>query len=287
MRTFSIKELETFSSVKAHTIRTWEKRYAILNASRHNGIRVYSITDLKMLLNIALLVENGIRISELADLQSHDIEVKTNNLLTEQSRTNKAIYSLIVFMFTRDIETFESALDSCILTWGINETIDKVIIPFLEKTNILSYSDSSSEVHFVVTVVRKKLILGIENLRSETSKASALLFLPKGEHYDLLLLYLTYVVKQAGVRVLYLGTNIPADVLEHISKEKKPDYLFTYLSPKSAFTFDRFTSFLRVNLPKSRLFITSPLELVAPDHSQNNVSYINFKKVNEALSITP
>ena len=50
--TFSIKDLENFSGIKAHTIRIWEKRYGLLNPERTDtNIRFYSLESLKKLLN--------------------------------------------------------------------------------------------------------------------------------------------------------------------------------------------------------------------------------------------
>ena len=58
MRTqeFTIKDLESFSGIKAHTIRIWEQRYGLLNPDRTDtNIRKYTDKDLKALLNIGLL----------------------------------------------------------------------------------------------------------------------------------------------------------------------------------------------------------------------------------------
>ena len=66
---FSIKDLENLSGVKAHTIRAWEQRYALLNPNRSStNIRTYRGEDLKKLLNVALLLERGLKISKIAGL---------------------------------------------------------------------------------------------------------------------------------------------------------------------------------------------------------------------------
>ena len=54
---FSIKDLENLSGVKAHTIRIWEKRYNLLSPERtQTNIRRYSLLSLQKLLNITLNV---------------------------------------------------------------------------------------------------------------------------------------------------------------------------------------------------------------------------------------
>jgi DNA-binding transcriptional MerR regulator len=52
MADYKIKDLETLTGIKAHTIRMWEKRYGILNPERTDTqIRTYDDEDLTSLLN--------------------------------------------------------------------------------------------------------------------------------------------------------------------------------------------------------------------------------------------
>lgn len=37
MATYSIKQLEALSGIKAHTLRIWEKRYRLFEPSRSDG----------------------------------------------------------------------------------------------------------------------------------------------------------------------------------------------------------------------------------------------------------
>ena len=56
MGNYSIKELERLSGIKAHTLRIWEKRYNLFEPHRTDtNIRYYSDSDLKKLLNVAIL----------------------------------------------------------------------------------------------------------------------------------------------------------------------------------------------------------------------------------------
>jgi len=65
MSTFSIRDLEHLSGIKAHTIRIWEQRYELIKPKRtETNIRFYDDHDLKLILNVALLKENGVKISK-------------------------------------------------------------------------------------------------------------------------------------------------------------------------------------------------------------------------------
>ena len=71
---FSIKNLEHISGIKAHTIRIWEKRYNLLSPERTDtNIRRYSLDSLRKLLNITLLYSNGVKISKIAKLNIDEI----------------------------------------------------------------------------------------------------------------------------------------------------------------------------------------------------------------------
>ena len=60
MATYTIKDLEKLSGIKAHTIRIWEKRYRILDPERtDSNIRTYNESELKKILNVAFLNRNG------------------------------------------------------------------------------------------------------------------------------------------------------------------------------------------------------------------------------------
>ena len=71
MATYTIKDLERLSGIKAHTIRIWEKRYNIIAPQRTaTNIRNYCDSELKKLLNISLLNRKGLKISKLAQLSN-------------------------------------------------------------------------------------------------------------------------------------------------------------------------------------------------------------------------
>ena len=79
-KSFSIRDLENLSGIKAHTIRIWEKRYNLLQPERTTtNIRNYSLTSLQKLLNITLLYKNGYKISKIASIPETDIPKAVQN----------------------------------------------------------------------------------------------------------------------------------------------------------------------------------------------------------------
>jgi DNA-binding transcriptional MerR regulator len=67
MAEYKIKDLESLTGIKSHTIRIWEKRYHILNPDRTDThIRTYSDDELTHLLRVSMLNRNGLKISKIA-----------------------------------------------------------------------------------------------------------------------------------------------------------------------------------------------------------------------------
>lgn len=231
---FTIAELERFTSIKAHTFRIWESRFDFLQSKRtQTGIRYYSLADVKYLLDITLLNKAGYKVSAIDRMNEAEKSKVISNLGDSEMNRLKVIHSLIIAMYAGDIERFEFILDNCISYWQIDSVITDVILPFMERICLFCYTDTRAETHFVVNAIRKKLIVGIEKQTVVgSSNRKALLFLPKNEHYDLMLLYLNFVLRSCGIRTFYLGTNLSfADLLPTLISTQ-PDYVFTYLHPK-------------------------------------------------------
>ena len=74
MSSYSIKQLELVSGIKAHTIRMWERRYNLFTPQRTDtNIRRYTGLDVQLILNIAQLLRNGYKISKLASKSLDEI----------------------------------------------------------------------------------------------------------------------------------------------------------------------------------------------------------------------
>ena len=90
--TFSIKNLENLSGIKAHTLRIWEKRYNLLEPERTDtNIRRYSLDSLKRLLNVTLLYNHGFKISKIASLNEEEIPELVRSIALKSNSEQVAI----------------------------------------------------------------------------------------------------------------------------------------------------------------------------------------------------
>jgi MerR family transcriptional regulator, light-induced transcriptional regulator len=245
MNTFTIKDLENLSGIKAHTIRIWEQRYSFLKPSRTDtNIRFYSNEELKQLLNISLLNKYGYKISHIDKMSETEIKEKLLSLNQLQAQQERLVNDLIQHLIDLDLEKFEDILDNFIMSRGIERSITQLIFPFMERIGILWLTNhiNPAQEHLVSNIIRQKLIVGIESISTSLRvNKTVLLFLPDGEYHELGLLFMYYLLKSRGVSVLYLGTSIPLNDVEYVVKLKKPDYLYSHLTTVGQnFNFDRF-----------------------------------------------
>lgn len=236
---YSIKDLEKFSGIKAHTIRIWEQRYQLLTPKRtETNIRYYDESQLKYLLNVTLLVENGFRISHICSMSDEEFnknlkEVAEKGLQTkEDNHLSVAVNELILAMLELDEQRFEKIISGSLLQRNFEETITKIIYPFLKRIGVMWRVGevSTAQEHFIYQLIRQKVIVAIDGLidRKKTGE-KYLLFLPKSEFSDLLILLFTYLLKNRGRQCIYLGADIPFRDLKQVTEITKPDVLLTFV----------------------------------------------------------
>ena len=105
MDSFTIKDLENISGIKAHTIRIWEQRYQFLKPKRtETNIRFYSNEELKKLLRISLLNKYGFKISLLDKMNEGELENKIHSLTQLEAQQERIVNELVECMIEVDLE---------------------------------------------------------------------------------------------------------------------------------------------------------------------------------------
>jgi MerR family transcriptional regulator, light-induced transcriptional regulator len=261
INTFSIKDLENLSGIKAHTIRIWEQRYSFLKPQRSkSNIRFYGNDELKTVLNIALLNKYGYKISHINRMAPDEVRDKIISLSDDEAYEDKFINELLKHMVDLDVERFEETTAVYTRAKGVGRAITRLILPFLDKIGILWFTNqiNIAQEHMVTNVIRQKLMAGIESVNSYAPcDKMALLFLPEGEHRELGLLYLYYLLKCRGIQVIYLGGDVPLKEIEFVAHLKQPDYIFTHLTHiPGRFSIEKFIHQMAQRIPSASINIS-------------------------------
>ena len=284
---FTIAEVASLSGIKAHTLRIWEQRYAIFSPQRNsNNTRQYNIEELDLVLKLAVLNRAGYKISRLIAMDSATLERKLQDLRFEEDKRCREVSKLIVCLFAVDTQQFDAVLNNCIFLWGIDKAINQIIIPLMERAHLYSCKNCSIEFDFAVTAIRQKMFFAIEKAEPLVKiNRTALLFLPQGQHYDLILLYYFYLLKSKGLNVLYMGTNVSLEKVKMVSETKRPDFLITFISPEQQHWIEEMKHFGRSHLPQGMLLATQFDHPAEEEHSTANVKFAHYKNATEFLSI--
>ena len=265
---FSIKDLENFSGIKAHTIRIWEKRYNILEPDRtDSNIRRYNESELKKILNVAFLNRNGLKISKIAKLSEDEL---TQQVMALSSRDDsekdfqpgKILMSAIRF----NEELFKETLLPYIKHYGIEEAYCRYLHPLLEKSRILWQTGSLSRAQeqFIRNTVRQLITVEDNLIKPWSGKTgpSVAMINTSDNLTDNNFLFYKYALKKRGFDVIFTGGILPASEVIEIYKIKPFSYLIVN---SSAFDFAKkkigyFNNLGKSLMIKKIIFTDSPEE---------------------------
>lgn len=225
MAEYKIKDIETLTGIKAHTIRIWEKRYGMLIPVRTDTkIRTYTDADLSFLLNISLLNKKGVKISKIATMGTTAIHSMVAEIRLNSSIDN-AEEKLILALLELDEQLFRNTLNDLIKNKGLEATFSGHLIPFLDRIGVmwLVKSITAAQEHFISNLIRQKVITEIDKLQiPPRSKESVLLFLPEHDWHEIGLLFYQYLLRSKGYYTYYLGQSLPYDSLVDCIERLKP-----------------------------------------------------------------
>ena len=235
--TFSIKNLETFSGIKAHTLRIWEKRYNLLEPERtETNIRRYSLDNLRKLLNVTLLYNHGFKISKISCLSLEEISDSVSNIALKENSEQIAINALKLAMINFDCELFNKTYDEFISHRKFEFIFMDVFMPLMKELGILWQTGaiSATHEHFITNLIKQKIHVQTErvqlSIKKNTDCPVFVLFLPENEIHELGILYLNYLTLSKGLRTILLGQSIQISSLENLYTYKKSFNFVTYLT---------------------------------------------------------
>lgn len=261
MGKYSIKDLATLSGIKAHTIRIWEQRYGIITPDRSDtNIRSYCDSDLKKLLNIAMLNSSGLKISKISKLTDEDISAEVQRIGESESDYHVQIDRLVVAMVDLDRPKFEGILADCTEAMGFEDTCVNVLYPLLQKIGImwLANSINPAQEHFISSLIIQKMYAETDQLYTGAPKGKKVIFfLREGELHEMGLLFYRYLMEKRGFDTIYLGQSVPFEDLLQTVAAHKPEYLVTALvaTPEGDFM-EKYLKKLAKSFPELRVIVS-------------------------------
>lgn len=281
MAIYSIRDLEKLSGIKAHTIRIWEQRYGIIEPKRtKTNIRYYQDSDLKLLLNVALLNKNGIKISRIAKMDPNDVAEKVAAIAEVNFEYGTQLDALTLSMIEMDELKFDRIISANIQQLGFERTMLEIIYPFLDKLSVLWLTGSITPVqeNFISYLIRQKIIVAIDSEPLPTNRQAPrfIIYLPDGERQELSLLFMHYILRSRRNYVVNLGHEISLADLNDACKVQKPDFLFTMITENWVKEpVQRYIEKLSEGFPDCRILVSGYQVVAQKVTAPANVSILN------------
>jgi DNA-binding transcriptional MerR regulator len=271
MITYSIADLENLTGIKAHTIRIWEKRYNVIEPSRTaTNIRYYSNDDMRKLINIAALMNAGMKISKISKLSPDELNNEINKRLAAGSEDDVVAESYVSQLINAGLDfnepSFDKLFSSAIMKYGIKDAYIKVLIPVLNRIGLLWSTESlnPAQEHFISNMVKQKLYSAIDALPpAEGDQKPIVLFLPDYEDHEIGLLMANFILRQAGRKVIYLGQKVPMiNVMDTVNECHPSQLLFFLIQTRPTEFLQSYIDHLSDELKSLQIFIAGNKQLI-------------------------
>ena len=274
MNHFTIRDIENLCGIKAHTIRIWEQRYALVAPKRKESQhRFYDNDDLKEFLRISFLYHNGFKISKIASLGAEEIQRIVANFSAKEENHESFVHQLIEAGMDFDKEKFEKIVSYLVLKIGFEKCIIEVLYPFLLRIGLLWMTNNiiPAQEHFTSNIIREKILLATNGLELEpTNESIIIVFAPFGEHHEIPLLTSNYFFRKNNIRTVYFGVNVTVESLINYLEVQPATHLFTHLTTN--LTFERLMDYLLLlnnNFPGKKIVVSGPASMVIEKNIDN------------------
>ena len=224
---FSIKNLEHLSGIKAHTIRIWEKRYNLFEPERtETNIRLYNLDSLQKLLNVSLLYKNGFKISKIAKMEVLEIKEKVHTITLQKSPYDWSLGLFKLSMINFDQRMFTNTFDELLEKMSFGEIYQSIFTPLMIELGVLwqTNSISPSHEHFVTSLIKQKihsLCEKLQEIQPLNANKTFVLYIPDNEIHELGLLYLNYEILFRGYKTIFLGQSVPTASLSNFQDKSE------------------------------------------------------------------
>jgi DNA-binding transcriptional MerR regulator len=234
MNTFTIRDIENMSGIKAHTLRVWEQRYGIIKPMRKDSKhRLYGIEDLKQILRISYLYNQGYKISRIAEMDESEIK-KLSLELSPKGSYEVFINQMMEASMDFDEELFRKIMDTVVSHMGMEKAMMLVIYPYLQKVGLLWMTGNviPAQEHFASNIIRNKILFATNQLPliKKRSGTTYLLFCPPGEFHEIPLIFMQYGLKRRGISNILFGANTSLEQLKEYIRKHGATHLFLFLT---------------------------------------------------------
>lgn len=240
---YNIKAVLKETGLKADVLRAWERRYDLLKPQRTpGGHRLYSEHDIEIVKWLRTRQEEGLSISRAIELWKEIIETDHDPLVeysspstSPASEPSPATDQRIEILYQHWVEAtlaFDSLkadeiLNQAIAIYPVETVCTQILLKGISDIGNYWYLDKASvqQEHFATALASRRLETLIAATPRPTRLQTVLVGCPPQEGHTFSVLMLSLFLQRRGLKVVYLGANVPIEQLEETSTSIQADLI--------------------------------------------------------------
>ena len=214
---YTVRAAALATGVTGDRLRTWERRYGIPAPARADtGRRLYEEADLDVIRRMTALVDSGLSAASAAAAVLAETAQAAPSRSTVTPTLDPRALALVDSVEAFDESSLFEILDTAERAMGIEAAVEEVALPALveagrrwERSDITVAGE-----HLLAEVIRAWFVALSRALpAAPTAAPRVLVACPEDERHDLGALALALLLRRAGLRVAYLGADVPTSAL--------------------------------------------------------------------------
>ena len=230
MDAYKIDHVAKLTGLSKHVIRSWERRFDLLNPVRGgNRYRMYTQEDVDLLTYIRRELESGFAIGELAKLGRENLIAQMDHKKAVFDASNESPLVrindiLIDSLIPLDKNKFIRTLNEAVSLVSFDEAFFKIFIPLLRRVGDLWHEGKIGvgEEHFVTHHIRQRFLSILNQLPASDEGPKVVISCLANDYHEMGALIAAYQCAINGCQIFYLGANMPAESLVEFCTKTRP-----------------------------------------------------------------
>jgi DNA-binding transcriptional MerR regulator/methylmalonyl-CoA mutase cobalamin-binding subunit len=259
---YRIGAVTRLTGLSADVVRVWERRYGAIRPARtEGGSRLYSDAEISRLRRLRQATEKGHSIGQVAQLSETELEQLIGGL--RQTADAPDPYAALCERFLEaiarlDVVTADLELTRAATLFPARPLIKKVVAPILDEVGERwAHKEFGIAHEHVATGLLRNLLSALFRLYPPKDFAETIvLATPAGERHEFGLLLAALLAATRGWRVVYLGSDLPAEEIARTMRLTNARYLgLSIVASENTETREELSELARLLPPETRVWV--------------------------------
>ncbi|MCW5781846.1 MAG: MerR family transcriptional regulator [Nitrospirales bacterium] len=229
MPMYRIHRFSKLTGLSPHVIRSWERRYGLVNPIRgDNRYRLYTDDDVVLFRYLKSQVDQGMAIGELSEQGVEYLRDQAQRVFVETYRepppSERLVLELSQALEENDRAGFERKLNGALAVIPFEEAVHRFLLPLQEVVGQLWHDGrlGVGQEHYASNQIKQKIFSAMNQFQTADAGPVVVVACPTNEWHEVAAMTAAYICRARGCRVHYLGANLPIPELAAYCQRNRP-----------------------------------------------------------------